>query len=74
VTLEPCCMCAGALVQARIARLVYGARDPKGGAAGSLYDIPRDRRLNHRLEVKEGVLEQESASLLQQFFRARRAK
>ena len=72
VTLEPCPMCAGAMVQARIDRLVYGAADPKGGAAGTLYDIVRDQRLNHRLEVCSGILEEECAGLLQQFFRERR--
>jgi tRNA(adenine34) deaminase len=72
VTLEPCPMCAGAMVQARIDRLVFGATDPKGGAAGTLYDIVRDRRLNHRLEVTGGVLESECAALLQKFFRERR--
>jgi tRNA(adenine34) deaminase len=72
VTLEPCPMCAGAMVQARIDRLVFGAADPKGGAAGTLYDIVRDRRLNHRLEVTGGVLEGECAALLQKFFRERR--
>jgi tRNA(adenine34) deaminase len=74
VTLEPCPMCAGALVQARVSRLVYGTSDPKGGAAGSLYDIPRDPRLNHRLEVEEGFLKEESAVLLQSFFQKRREK
>ncbi len=72
VTLEPCPMCAGALVQARVARLVYGAADPKGGAAGTLYDIVRDERLNHRLLVTPGVLEDECASQLRDFFRRRR--
>lgn len=72
VTLEPCPMCAGALVQARVARLVYGARDPKGGAAGTLYNIPADPRLNHRLEIKEGVLQERCAALLREFFQARR--
>ena len=72
VTLEPCPMCAGALVQARIERLVYGAADPKAGSAGSLYDLVRDRRFNHRLEVTAGVLEAECAALLQDFFRQRR--
>ena len=72
VTLEPCPMCAGAMVQARIDRLVFGAADPKGGAAGTLYDIVRDQRLNHRLEVTGGVLESECAALLQKFFRERR--
>ncbi len=72
VTLEPCPMCAGALVQARVARLVFGAYDPKGGAAGTLYDITCDERLNHRLEVTGGILEEECAALLQKFFQARR--
>ncbi len=72
VTLEPCPMCAGALVLARVKRLVFGAFDPKGGAAGSLYDIPRDNRLNHRLDVTAGVLETECAALLKEFFRAKR--
>ncbi|MFH8514116.1 tRNA adenosine(34) deaminase TadA [Streptomyces gelaticus] len=69
VTLEPCTMCAGALVQSRVDRVVYGARDEKAGAAGSLWDVVRDRRLNHRPEVIQGVLEQECASLLTSFFR-----
>jgi tRNA(adenine34) deaminase len=73
VTLEPCPMCAGAMVQARLHRLVFGAYDPKAGAAGTLYDVVRDERLNHRLEVKGGVLEEECAALLQQFFRERRS-
>jgi tRNA(adenine34) deaminase len=72
VTLEPCPMCAGALVNARVARLVFGAPDPKAGAAGSLFDIPRDRRLNHRLEVTPGVLAEDSAALLKRFFAKRR--
>ncbi|GGV91536.1 tRNA-specific adenosine deaminase [Streptomyces gelaticus] len=71
VTLEPCTMCAGALVQSRVDRVVYGARDEKAGAAGSLWDVVRDRRLNHRPEVIQGVLEQECASLLTAFFRIR---
>ncbi|MET9660852.1 tRNA adenosine(34) deaminase TadA [Streptomyces sp. NPDC006510] len=69
VTLEPCTMCAGALVQSRVDRVVYGARDEKAGAAGSLWDVVRDRRLNHRPEVIQGVLEQECASVLTAFFR-----
>jgi tRNA(adenine34) deaminase len=72
VTLEPCPMCAGAVVAARIGRVVYGAADPKAGAAGSLWDIPRDRRLNHRAEVVGGVLADESAALLRDFFARRR--
>jgi len=72
VTLEPCPMCAGALVQARLDRLVYGCPDPKAGACGSLYDICRDQRLNHRLEVTTGILGDDCADLLQDFFRRRR--
>ena len=72
VTLEPCPMCAGALVLARLDRLVYGCPDPKAGACGSLYDIVRDDRLNHRLEVTAGVLADDCARLLQDFFRPRR--
>lgn len=68
VTLEPCTMCAGALVLARVDRLVYGAIDPKAGAAGSLWDVVRDRRLNHRPEVVGGVLEEECGALLRGFF------
>jgi tRNA(adenine34) deaminase len=73
VTLEPCTMCAGAVVAARIARVVYGAADPKAGAAGSLWDVLRDRRLNHRAEVVGGVLAEECGALLQEFFTQRRA-
>ena len=72
VTLEPCPMCAGALVQARVDRLVYGCTDPKAGACGSLYDICRDGRLNHRLAVTAGVLAEDCAAMLQDFFRQRR--
>ena len=72
VTLEPCVMCAGALVLARIARLVYGAADPKAGACESLYSIPLDDRLNHRIELTPGVLAEECGKLLREFFRARR--
>ena len=72
VTLEPCTMCAGALVLARVDRLVYGADDPKAGAVGSLWDVVRDRRLNHRPEVVSGVLAAESGELLLTFFRGRR--
>ncbi|MFF8672201.1 tRNA adenosine(34) deaminase TadA [Streptomyces sp. NPDC015242] len=71
VTLEPCTMCAGAIQQSRVDRLVYGARDEKAGAAGSLWDLVRDRRLNHRPEVIEGVLAEECAALLTAFFRGR---
>ncbi len=73
VTLEPCAMCAGALVLARVARLVYGATDPKAGACGSLYQITEDPRLNHRLETVGGVLADEAAELLRAFFQHRRA-
>ncbi len=69
VTLEPCTMCAGAIVLSRLDRLVYGARDAKAGAAGSLWDVVRDRRLNHRPEVVAGVLPDECGSLLTDFFR-----
>ncbi len=72
VTLEPCAMCAGAIVLARIERLVYGAADPKAGFCGSLGDLVRDPRLNHRVDVTPGVLAEEAAELLRAFFRARR--
>ena len=72
VTLEPCTMCAGAIVLARLARVVYGAVDPKAGAAGSLFDLLRDRRLNHRPEVVAGVLAEECSALLRDFFEQRR--
>ncbi|MEU6550778.1 tRNA adenosine(34) deaminase TadA [Streptomyces sp. NPDC046915] len=71
VTLEPCTMCAGALVQSRVDRVVYGARDDKAGAAGSLWDLVRDPRLNHRPEVVGGVLADECSRLLTDFFRER---
>ncbi len=72
VTLEPCAMCAGALVLARVARLVYGAQDPKAGAAYSLYNIVQDPRLNHQVEITTGILEKECTDLLQGFFAGRR--
>jgi tRNA(adenine34) deaminase len=72
VTLEPCPMCAGALVLSRMDRLVYGCHDPKAGACGSLYDIVQDERLNHRLQVTAGVLADECKKLLQDFFVQRR--
>ena len=72
VTLEPCVMCSGALFHARVARVVYGARDPKAGAAGSMYDTLLDERFNHRINVTGEVLAEECGSLLTQFFRARR--
>ena len=72
VTLEPCAMCAGAIVLARVPRLVYAAADPKAGMCGSLGNLVQDPRLNHRVEITSGVLEQESADLLRDFFRMRR--
>jgi tRNA(adenine34) deaminase len=73
VTLEPCTMCAGAAVLARVDRVVFGAYDEKAGAVGSLWDVVRDRRLNHRPEVVAGVLAQESSALLDAFFAGQRA-
>jgi len=73
VTVEPCVMCMGAALHARIARLVYGCTDPKGGAAGSLFDLASDARLNHRIDVTAGVAEDACRALLQEFFRTRRA-
>jgi tRNA(adenine34) deaminase len=72
VTLEPCVMCAGAAVLARLDRIVYGAADLKAGAAWSLYNIPQDRRLNHRVELVDGVLEEECSAPLTEFFASRR--
>lgn len=72
VTLEPCAMCAGAMVHARVARLVYGAVDPKTGAAGSVFDLTRSDKLNHRLEVEGGVLAEECGGLLKDFFARKR--
>jgi tRNA(adenine34) deaminase len=74
VTLEPCAMCAGALVLARVARVVYGCADPKGGAVKTLFEIGSDVRLNHRFEVISGVLTEQCASRLQRFFAALRAQ
>ncbi|WP_184756520.1 tRNA adenosine(34) deaminase TadA [Streptosporangium album] len=74
VTLEPCTMCAGASVLARVDRIVYGAADAKGGAAGSLWDVVRDRRLNHRPEVLRDVLADECAAVLTEFFAVRRMR
>jgi len=74
VSKEPCVMCAGAIVAARIKRLVYGARDPKGGADGGAFDVLRSQRTNHRLEVTSGVLEEAAAEQLQRFFRERRGR
>jgi tRNA(adenine34) deaminase len=73
-TLEPCVMCSGAIVLGRLARVIYGADDPKAGACGSLYDIPRDLRLNHRAEVSGGLLAEESNFLLRSFFESLRRK
>jgi len=73
VTIEPCVMCMGAIIHARVKRLVYGAPDPKWGAAGSLYDFGADTRFNHRVEVKKGVCETECRQLIQEFFRKRRS-
>jgi tRNA(adenine34) deaminase len=72
VTLEPCTMCAGAAVLSRVERIVFGAWDPKAGAVGSLWDVVRDRRLNHRPEVLAGVLADESSALLEEFFAGHR--
>ena len=73
VTLEPCAMCAGAIVNARIPKLIYGCSDPKAGAVRTLYQVCEDQRLNHRVEVTEGVLAVECASLLTDFFKTQRA-
>ena len=74
VTLEPCLMCAGLMVNSRIDRCVFGAPDPKGGAVGTLYDVSHDERLNHEFEVEGGVLETECAEVLRAFFKRRRAE
>jgi tRNA(adenine34) deaminase len=74
VTLEPCTMCAGALIQARLKRLVFGTMDPKAGAVGSLYDLLADPRHNHRVEVTSGVMGAECSSLLKDFFKTLRAR
>jgi len=74
VTIEPCPMCMGAALHCRVGRLVYGAADPKMGAAGSLYDLSSDNRLNHKIEVVSGILESECRSLIQDFFRAKRKR
>jgi tRNA(adenine34) deaminase len=72
VTLEPCLMCAGALIQSRVKRVVFGAYDPKGGAFGTLYDVSQDKRLNHQIEVVGGVMAEDCAQLLKAFFKAKR--
>ena len=69
VTVEPCSMCAGAIIQSRVSRLVFGARDPKAGACGSVFNLPDERRLNHRVQVIGGVMERESQELMQAFFK-----
>ena len=74
VSLEPCAMCAGALVQSRVKRLVFGALDPKAGACGSVFSLCSDSRLNHQLEVTSGVLEHECSRLLSDFFKGRRVE
>ena len=74
VTLEPCAMCVGALVHARIARIVYGAPDPKTGACGSVFDLAANSKMNHRIEVTGGVLAEECGALLKRFFAARRGR
>jgi tRNA(adenine34) deaminase len=74
VTVEPCTMCAGAIVNARVARVVFGCWEPKTGAAGSLWDVMRDRRLTHRVEVRGGVLQNDCADLLRAFFANHRAQ
>ena len=74
VTLEPCVMCAGVILQARLAKVIFGARDPKAGAVVSLYQILHDSRLNHRVEVTEGILQEECAQILSGFFKEKRIK
>ena len=74
VTVEPCLMCMGAALHARLSRIVFGALDPKGGAAGSVYDLSADSRLNHRIEVVSGILGEECAEVMQDFFVSRRTK
>ncbi len=74
VTIEPCIMCMGAIIHSRINRLVFGAPDPKWGAAGSLYNMPADQRLNHRLEVVSGICEDQARTLIQRFFAKKRSR
>ena len=74
VTLEPCAMCAGAMIHARIKRLIYGASDPKTGAAGSVLEVVNHPRLNHQMEITTGVLDEECSDLLREFFRQRRVE
>ena len=73
-TIEPCAMCSGASVLSRIKRIIYGARDPKFGACGSIFEIPTETRLNHRIEIISGVMEMEAIDLMQSFFRKLREK
>ena len=73
VTIEPCIMCMGAIIHARIKRIVFGAKDPKWGAAGSLYNMAADKRLNHHPEIKEGIYEEKTRSLIKQFFMNKRS-
>ncbi len=72
VTIEPCVMCAGALILARIKQLIFGAKDPKAGACGSVFDIPKEKNLNHRFSIKSGILEHDCSFLLTEFFRRKR--
>lgn len=74
VTLEPCAMCAGALINSRLRALYFGAWDPKGGCCGSLYSLPEDKRFNHRLVVEGGIMQEECASVLTDYFRRKRSK
>jgi tRNA(adenine34) deaminase len=74
VTMEPCAMCVGAAILARVERVVFSVGDPKGGACGSILNIPEERRLNHRLQIQGGVLERESRDLIQRFFQSLRAR
>jgi tRNA(adenine34) deaminase len=74
VTLEPCVMCAGAILQARLARIIFGARDPKAGAVVSLYSVLNDNRLNHQVDVSEGVLQEECGEILSRFFKEKRIR
>ena len=74
VTIEPCIMCMGAIIHARISKLVFGANDPKWGACGSLYDFSKDTRLNHKLEIISGICENECSSLIKNFFKEKRRK
>ena len=74
VTLEPCAMCAGALINARIDKIIFGAYDPKAGCCGTLYNLPEDKRFNHRPQVEGGVLQEQCANLLSEYFKTKRKK